>query len=158
MIHPGRTTLNELLLTARDPRFVVRWLRKEPIGATLRAMAAGELPISHSTLDALPPSLRVRYLRHMLISAGTLPAVDVRLNDLENHAADFIADPPKSTVPSPASSCTGRRFARSDTATQRELRPLGSTTLALPSRARSRASFSGSRRRDFPVLAGPGFR
>lgn len=73
MIHPGRTTLNELLLTARDPRFVVRWLRKEPIGATLRAMAAGELPISHSTLDALPPSLRVRYLRHMLISAGTLP-------------------------------------------------------------------------------------
>lgn len=94
-IHPGLATLYDYLLTARDPRAVVRWLRREPVGATLRAMAAGELPIRHSTLDALPLSPRVRYLRRMLISAGTLPAIDVLLNDLENHAAAFIAGLPK---------------------------------------------------------------
>lgn len=93
-IHPGLATLYDHLLTARDPRAAVRWLRKEPVRATLRAMAAGELPIRHSTLDALPPSPRVRYLRRMLISAGTLPAIDVLLNDLENHAAAFIAGLP----------------------------------------------------------------
>lgn len=94
-IHPGLATLYDHLLTARDPRAAVRWLRKEPVRATLRGMAAGELPIRHFTLDALPPSPRVRYLRRMLISAGTLPAIDVLLNDLENHAASFIAGLPK---------------------------------------------------------------
>lgn len=94
-IHPGLATLYDHLLTARDPRTVVRWLRKEPVGTTLRAMAAGDLPISHSTLDALPLSPRVRYLRHMLISAGTLPAIDVLLNDLEKHATAFIASLPR---------------------------------------------------------------
>ncbi|MBP2380525.1 hypothetical protein [Brachybacterium sacelli] len=89
-IHPGLVTLYELLLTARDPRTVVRWLRRTPIGTTLRAMATGEARISHSTLDTLPLSPRVQYLRHMLISAETLPAIDVRLNDLEILAAAVI--------------------------------------------------------------------
>ncbi|GAA1491108.1 hypothetical protein GCM10009626_38540 [Brachybacterium sacelli] len=93
-VHRGLTSLYDHLLTARDPRSVVRWLRRNPIGETLRAMATDQAPISHTTLDALPPSPRVRYLRRMLISAGTLPAIDVRLNDLENFAATFIADLP----------------------------------------------------------------
>lgn len=93
-INLGLITLYDHLLTARDPRAAVRWLRKEPVGTTLRAMAADEVPISHSTLDALPFSPRVRYMRRMLISAGTLPAIDVRLNDLENHVSVFIAGLP----------------------------------------------------------------
>ena len=93
-IHPGLASLYGHLMTARDPRSVVRWLRRPPIGKTLSAMAAGEVQISHDTLDALPPSPRVRYLRHMLISAGTLPEIDVRLNDLEILAEQLIKELP----------------------------------------------------------------
>ena len=93
-IHPGLASLYGHLMTARDPRAVVRWLRRSPIGKTLRAMAVGEVQISHDTLDALSPSPRVRYLRHMLISAGTLPAIDVRLNELEVLAEQLIKDLP----------------------------------------------------------------
>lgn len=93
-IHPGLAGLYDHLMTARDPRAVVRWLRKLQIGTTLRAMAAGEVKISHDALDALPPSPRMRYLRHMLISAGTLPEIDVRLNELEKLAENLINDLP----------------------------------------------------------------
>lgn len=82
--------LREHLLSARDPRSAVRWLRREPIDRTLRAMARGEKPISHDTVNELPQSTRVRYFRRMLIAAGTLPAIDVRLNDLEIRSKAFI--------------------------------------------------------------------
>lgn len=82
-IHPELASLREHLLTARDPRSATRWLRHEPIDRTLRAMAQGKKPVSHHTLNELPQSTRVRYFRHMLISSGTLPDIDVRLNDLE---------------------------------------------------------------------------
>lgn len=93
-IHPGLASLYGHLMAARDPRAVVRWLRRSPIGKTLRAMATGEVQISHDTLDALPLSPRVRYLRHMLISAETLPTIDVRLNDLEILAEHLVNDLP----------------------------------------------------------------
>ncbi|MFI8776540.1 hypothetical protein ACIGH6_05550 [Brachybacterium paraconglomeratum] len=57
-------------------------------------MATGQAAISHDTLNALPLSPRVRYLRRMLISAGTLPAVDVELIDFEIKATAFIAGLP----------------------------------------------------------------
>ena len=93
-IHPDLASLHEHLLTARDPRSATRWLRREPIGETLRAMATGQAAISHDTLNALPLSPRVRYLRRMLISAGTLSAIDVELNDFELKATAFIAGLP----------------------------------------------------------------
>lgn len=57
-------------------------------------MATGQAPISHQTLNELPQSTRVRYFRRMLMSAGTLPNIDVRLNDLEVYATRLIADLP----------------------------------------------------------------
>lgn len=89
-VHPELAPLREHLLSARDPRSAVRWLRREPIDRTLRAMAQGEKPISHDTLNELPQSTRVRYFRRMLIAAGTLPNIDVRLNDLELRSRAFI--------------------------------------------------------------------
>lgn len=89
-VHPALAPLREHLLSARDPRSAVRWLRREPIDRTLRAMAHGEKPVSHDTLNELPQSTRVRYFRRMLIAAGTLPDIDVRLNDLELRSRAFI--------------------------------------------------------------------
>lgn len=91
-IHPGLARLRDYLLSARDPRSATRWLRRDLIGTTLKAMATGEAPISHQTLNELPESTRVRYFRRMLMSAGTLPTIDVRLNDLEVYAVQFFAD------------------------------------------------------------------
>ncbi|MEV8252380.1 hypothetical protein AB0O95_00280 [Rhodoglobus sp. NPDC076762] len=54
-------------------------------------MARGENPISHDTINELPQSTRVRYFRRMLIAAGTLPEIDVRLNDLELRSRAFIS-------------------------------------------------------------------
>nr|WP_245561747.1 hypothetical protein [Agromyces italicus] len=54
-------------------------------------MATGRAPISHQTLNDLPESTRVRYFRRMLMSAGTLPTIDVWLNDLELYAARLFA-------------------------------------------------------------------
>lgn len=87
---PELARLSEHLLSARDPRSAVRWLRRDPVGRTLRAMAQGEKPISHDTVNELPQSTRVRYFRRMLIAAGTLPHIDVRLNDLELRSRAFI--------------------------------------------------------------------
>lgn len=93
-IHPKLTLLRDYLLTARDPRSATRLLRRELIGTTLKAMAMGQTPISHQALNELPQSTRVRYFRHVLMGAGTLPTIDVRLNDLEVYAARLIADLP----------------------------------------------------------------
>lgn len=89
-VHSALAPLRDHLLSARDPRSAVRWLRREPIDRTLRAMAHGEKPISHEAINELPQSTRVRYFRRMLIAAGTLPAIDVRLNDLEIRSRAFI--------------------------------------------------------------------
>lgn len=89
-VHPALAPLRDHLLSARDPRSAVRWLRREPIAHTLRAMANGEKAVSHDTINELPQSTRVRYFRRMLIAAGTLPLLDVRLNDLELRSRAFI--------------------------------------------------------------------
>lgn len=89
-VHPRLVPLRNHLLSARDPRSAVRWLRIEPIGRTLRAMAQGAKPISHETVNELPRSTRIRYFRRMLIAAGSLPEIDVRLNDLELRSRALI--------------------------------------------------------------------
>lgn len=81
--HPRLRNLRDYLTSAQvDPRAVVRWLRHETISHTLRGMATGQLPVTHSTLDQLPPGPRTRYFRRLLIDAGTLPAVPVFLHEL----------------------------------------------------------------------------
>lgn len=89
-IHPDLTGLYDILLSTPDKRTVVRWIKHDQVHGTLRAMATGGAPISHSTLNQLPPSPRIRYLRRLMVTAGTLPAVDVHLNDHEVFANCFL--------------------------------------------------------------------
>ena len=53
-------------------------------------MALGTVPISHTTLDFLGPSHRIRYLRRLLISAKTLPEIDIYVNDLDLFAQRLL--------------------------------------------------------------------
>ncbi|WP_417234284.1 hypothetical protein [Arthrobacter sp.] len=89
-IHPDLTGLYDLMLSTPDKRTVVRWLKHEQVHDTLRNMATGSALISHSTLNQLQPSPRIRYLRRLMVTAGTLPVIDVRLNDHEVFADRFL--------------------------------------------------------------------
>lgn len=85
-LHPALEGLYHHLLTAPDPRSVIRWLKRDSVSTTLRQMALEVTPISHATVDLLPPSARIRYLRRVLISAKTLPDIDINLRDLDLYA------------------------------------------------------------------------
>lgn len=101
-INPGLKGLYQHFLATPDPRTVTRWMRHPSIEETLQAMAQGHLPISHLSLDQLPQTHRVSYLRQVLVSAGTLPAVDMQLHAYEVYSAKFIS----STQPHHASILT----------------------------------------------------
>lgn len=64
----------------------------------LRAMASGQVPISHDGVNRFPQSRRVNYFRQLLISSGTLPPIDVRLNEFEIYAKSFLAAIPPSNA------------------------------------------------------------
>lgn len=89
-LHPGFVSLYEHLLSAPDARNVTRWLKRDGISTALRRMALGIAPISHTTLDLLGPSPRIRYLRRLLISAKTLPEIDIYVNDLDLFAQRLL--------------------------------------------------------------------
>ncbi|MFF1538742.1 hypothetical protein ACFVWL_01610 [Microbacterium sp. NPDC058269] len=57
-------------------------------------MATDSAWISHSTIDRLEQSTKVRYLRRTLISAGVLPEIDVLLHDLDVYAHRLLARMP----------------------------------------------------------------
>lgn len=108
-VQPPLTRLRAYLTEASiDPRSVVRWLRRETIGPTLRGMATGQLPISHFTLDRLAPGPRIRYFRRLLIDAQVLPPIPVLLHEL-NEFVDAVA----ATLPADHSPVL-RRFHRWD--------------------------------------------
>lgn len=90
-MHPGFNGLYQHFLATPDPRTVTRWIRHSLIRETLHAMARGQLPISHLSLDQLTQTHRVRYLRQVLVSAGTLPAQDMHLHAYEVYSSKFIS-------------------------------------------------------------------
>lgn len=90
-VHPGFKGLYQHFLATPDPRTVTRWISHSPIKETLRSMAQGQLPISHMSLDQLTQTHRVRYLREVLVSAGTLPAQDMQLHAYEVYSSKFIS-------------------------------------------------------------------
>lgn len=97
---PQLASLRSYLTTApMDPRSIVRWLRREPIARTLYGMSTKALPISHSTIDQLPPGPRIRYFRRVLIDAGTLPPIAVLLHELDIFVDAVAAQLPHKHAP-----------------------------------------------------------
>jgi hypothetical protein len=97
--------LHSYLLSVGGSDLVLKWIRREPVPSTLRAMAAGTVALSHQTLDALPPSTKLRYFRRTLMSAGVLPEIDVLLHDLETYGTRLFT-----TLPAAHSALLGRFF------------------------------------------------
>ncbi|MFE3443514.1 hypothetical protein ACFXNW_10820 [Nocardia sp. NPDC059180] len=72
-IHPGLQPLFDAWMTGNRSQTTLVWLAK-PSSSTdiLRAMALGELPISHAAFDDLPCNRRVNYIRDLLAATGVI--------------------------------------------------------------------------------------
>ncbi len=74
-------------LCAADPSRGLSWLRSAPVRDRLRALASGQVAITHAGLDVLGRSSGVEYLRDLLMAHGVLPRRDKHLAQFEGWAA-----------------------------------------------------------------------
>lgn len=82
------TRLREAILAIDDPRTALSWLSRSPSIELLAAMAAGQQPLAHATLDAAAGNRRgqafaIEHLRQLLVACGALPERDRHLARLE---------------------------------------------------------------------------
>ncbi|TQM11132.1 hypothetical protein [Pseudonocardia kunmingensis] len=84
-IDPALVPLAAALTTGPTPtpggRLV--WLAKPHNRDLLRALATGQLPLTHPDLNAYPEQGPIPYLRALLVHCGTLPEVDRQLLEFE---------------------------------------------------------------------------
>ena len=93
-IHPQLRDLYQALTTTDRPRTVATWLDRSAAPGILRDLRAGTGPLTHHTLDALPPGKTVEHLRGVLVATGTLPARDEQMTRLEHWITRTIDDRP----------------------------------------------------------------
>ncbi|MCF7552664.1 hypothetical protein [Pseudonocardia sp. WMMC193] len=96
-LHPGLIALREAIATVDNPRVALNWLHRSPAARLLTAITAGELPLTHTTLDdaaheqASPTTATsIDHLRRLLVAAGALPERDEALARLRQRADDAI--------------------------------------------------------------------
>lgn len=80
------------VLADGNPRVVLTWLSSQPDRvALLRAIARGDKPLSHATIDELAATRNVDHLRHQLIDGGLLPDIHHDLARFDTWAERFLA-------------------------------------------------------------------
>lgn len=95
-IRPQLQPLYQVLASADRPGTVEGWLNKSAAPAILRDLTARDQPLTHATLDDLPPGKTVEHLRAVLVATGTLPPRDEQLARPERWIAGVIAGRPGS--------------------------------------------------------------
>jgi hypothetical protein len=88
-IRPELQALHDALATTNRTATAEGWLNRSAAPAILQALAGQ--PLTHDTLDALPPGKPVEHLRSVLVAIGTLPARDELLTRLHRWITDTIA-------------------------------------------------------------------
>ena len=86
----GLTGVFEAIITARQPRSALNWLRNGAGAGLLADVAAGRLAATHEALDAHPHQRAADYLRHMLTAGGMLPYRDEELARTEQWLATLL--------------------------------------------------------------------
>jgi hypothetical protein len=88
---PFLAPLMEALCSAENPASGHEWLRSPAVCDRLRALARGELALTHEALSALPPSGGVNHLRELLMSVGLLPNRNADLLSFDQWANTQLA-------------------------------------------------------------------
>ena len=83
------------VMAVDNPRTAIGWLGRSPAILVLQAMAVGELPLAHTTLDDVAGPRRgrafaVEHLRQLLVASGALPSRDRHLARVELSLAEVI--------------------------------------------------------------------
>jgi hypothetical protein len=90
-VRAGLQAFQQALAGIERPEIALGWLRRPKVQALLAELAAGQRPLTHAALDALPASKTLTHLRSVLVSTGTLPARDEHLAQLERWISGAVA-------------------------------------------------------------------
>lgn len=91
-IHPELQILHQTLATVERPTTVLNWLKRPAVCSALAELATGQRPLSHATLDNLPPGKPVEHLRSVLVATQALPARDEQLARIERWVTRTVAE------------------------------------------------------------------
>ncbi|MGI8762303.1 MAG: hypothetical protein ACR2LF_13605 [Jatrophihabitantaceae bacterium] len=95
-IHPQLRPVFDALMAAPRPQSVLYWLtRSSSRPDLLRAMACGDMAISHAAFDPLPPDRAVIYVRDLLAAVEVLPPYDASVERVTPWLRDLLATLPK---------------------------------------------------------------
>ncbi|CCH79925.1 conserved hypothetical protein [Nostocoides japonicum T1-X7] len=89
-VNPDLVPLLEHLCAMGRPRTGLLWLTKPHTMRLLRALAEGQVPLTHEGLAALQPYKAVAHLRQLLIAAGVLPDLDTTLRRIQEWTTAFL--------------------------------------------------------------------
>jgi len=94
-IHPRLQPVFDTLLTSPRPQSTLFWMTRRQVGpGILRAMATGELPISHEAFTHLPVTRATSYLRDLLVACGVLEPFNAELARVAPWLTLYLADLP----------------------------------------------------------------
>jgi hypothetical protein len=82
--------LVDALCSAKNPSSTEKWLHYPGVGDRLRAIATGELALTHEAFSGLPRSSSVTYLRELLMATGLLPQRNPELLKFDEWTADLL--------------------------------------------------------------------
>jgi hypothetical protein len=83
--------LMEALLTMECPLSGLSWLYKPQVRPLLRALARGEIPLTHKAFHAIPAYRAADYLRDLLMACGVLPAASKHVLIFERWLLAYLA-------------------------------------------------------------------
>lgn len=94
-VPPPLRPLLQALRDVEQPRSVLGWLALSPAVSVLAAVATGQAPLHHQTLDTAGAdgggrSFAVEHLRQLLVASGALPDRDEHLHRLQRRLATVI--------------------------------------------------------------------
>jgi hypothetical protein len=90
-VNPKLIPLVDALAAMEVPRGGLSWLEDHKVTTRIRALATGEIPLSHEGLDTLTVSNGREHLRELLITHGVLPERDRYLAAYERWAKGRVA-------------------------------------------------------------------
>jgi hypothetical protein len=94
-IHPQLQPVFDTLVGGPRPQTTLYWFTRSTGPEILRAMAQGELAISHDVFAAMPSNRTVNYVRDLLVAVGVLPPYEAELERITPWLNGLLATLPK---------------------------------------------------------------
>jgi hypothetical protein len=92
-VRPELLPVFEALMAARRPRTVLYWFHRSSGPAILRAMAKGEIEISHGVFDRLPQDKASVFVHELLATVGVLSPFNSRLEQVTPWPKNHVMGP-----------------------------------------------------------------